>query len=148
MSRMDTARSEIGAVLDGDEMVRGIETALLKGGAAKRMAKDVAVSAAASVALGAVGLSATRSSAPPQVWVIVTDRRIMLFRDTRERRQPVGDMVIDVPRNEVALTTRSAVWTEFGVVDAMSGDPVFRLNFGVRRKAAAAILCAAAPFPH
>ena len=143
MSRTDKARAEVEAALDQDERLQAFETALLKGGVAKRVAKDLAVSVAASAALSAIGLRAMQTSAPPQVWVAVTDRRIILFQDTRQRRQPVGHLVIDVPREEVAVTGKSGVWSEVAVVDAGSGDPVFRLNFGVRKKDAATVLNAA-----
>jgi hypothetical protein len=76
-------------------------------------------------------------------WVVVTDQRIMLFEYV-QRGHRLGGMLFEVPRNEVTVTSKPGVFAGVELVDPTSGDPVVRLNFGVFKQNAAAVVTAAA----
>jgi hypothetical protein len=141
VSKTDKARAEIAATLPSGENIDAIESAQVKvGDGAKRLAKDIAASAAVSAL---TGFGAMRITIAPQVWVVVTDTRLLMFNDTRNARKPVGELVFEAPRAASALTEKAGVLTEVTVSDADTGAAVARLNFGMRRKAAAAVMRAA-----
>ena len=146
MSKAEKARDRITPTLEPGESIGALVTAQAKtGSTAKRIGKDVAFSAAASVALGALGAGVMRTTVPPQVWVVVTDRRVLLFEDGRNNvRSPVvGDLVFDAPRSAVAVSHNDGLFNEVVVADAETGDVAVRLNFGMRKKDAAAVAEAA-----
>jgi hypothetical protein len=143
MSKTHRARADLEQVLAQGEAVRAIERAQVKGGTAKRMGKDLAISAAASAVGSAAGMMAMRVSAAAPTWVVVTDQRIMLFEYV-QRGHRLGGMLFEVPRNEVTVTSKPGVFAGVELVDPTSGDPVMRLNFGVFKQSAAAVVTAAA----
>ena len=143
MSKTDRARADLEKVLSPGEAVRAVERAQVKGGTAKRMGKDLAISAAASTVAAAAGMMAMRVSAAAPTWVVVTDQRIMLF-ECLPRGDRLGGMLFEVPRSEVTVTSKPGVFAGVELVDPSSGDPVVRLNFGVFKQSAAAVVSAAA----
>ena len=121
-------------VLEPGEDVVGVSFAEVKeGSAAKRLAKDLGVSLVASAAASVVGLNVMRGTMPPLVWVVVTrERMLMLARPDGPRS--AGDLVFDIPVEQVALRLETAALKAHVVVsDAASGDDVMRLHFGMRK---------------
>lgn len=148
MSKTDKARADVQATLAHDETIQAIESAQVKvADRAKRAAKDVALSAAASVAVGAVtGFGMMRMTIPPQVWIALTNKRVLMFSDTRNGggRGLVGELVFDAPRAAVSVTEKVGLFSEVTISDTITGEAIARLNFGMRKKDAAAIMQAAA----
>ena len=146
MSRTDRARAEVQALLPYGEVLHAFEGAGVRvGDRAKQAAKDVAVSTAASVVVGAVtGFGMMRMTIPPCVWLAITDRRVLMFTQYQQGRKPVGNLVFDAPRASVTVTEKTGLLNEVTVWDAMSGQAVVRLGFGMRKRAFTAVVHAAA----
>lgn len=142
MSKTEKARADVEQLLVPGEVIVAVERAQPKGGTGKRMGKDLAISAAASAVGAAAGMMAMRVSAAAPVWVVVTDQRVMLFEHI-QRGARLGEMLFEVPRDEVTATNKPGVFAGVDLVDTNSGEPFVRLNFGVFKQAAAAILAAA-----
>lgn len=142
MSKTERAKSEIERYLTDGESIVGMAFCQVKtGDALQRAAKDVAVSVTTSVLLGAfTGGYAFMATMAPQVWLVLTDRRVLMFRDPRKGRVRVGELVFDAPRELVVLTERGGAFSQIAVSDATSGETVVQLNFGLRKKDSAAIM--------
>ena len=143
MSKKDKARAIISSTLGPGEVLWAFETAQLKGGALKRLLNDLK-KAPLAIALGVIGIQGgVAATAAPMAWVAITDRRLLMFRDNRDRRDPVGDFLIEMQRGEFRARTKSRLGTEVAFLDADSDEPVFRMNFGMFRGRAASVARAA-----
>ena len=129
-------RDALAIVLQDDETVVESTFAQLKqGNSAKRLAKDMGVSLAISAALTATGFGVMRNTMPPQVWVVVTPKRLLMFEKPDGHRS-LGPLVFDARLDAVTVTDASQVFGTVVLTDAGSGDNIARLNFGARRSAA------------
>ena len=141
---LDHVRSALG----GGEQVRAVESAVLKvSGNGKRVAKDAAVSTAASVALGALtGFGVMRVSTPPTVYVAVTDARLLLFateQPTGVGRRRATDLIFAAPLDAVAVEERNGLYKRLAVADRATGTELAVLNFSQRTGARTAVARAA-----
>ena len=143
MSKTDKARADLEPALAPGEEVLALEHAQVKGGTAKRMGKDLAISAAVSAVGAAAGMTGWRATSAAPLWVVVTDRRIMLFEYVQRGRR-LRNLLFEVPRTEVITVSKPGVFAGVDVVDRNSGDAVVRLNFGVFKQSAEAIASAGA----
>ena len=75
-------------------------------------------------------------------WVAVTDRRLMLL--ARVGRTQVGQLLFDAPRHDVSLSRTSGMLHRVTIEHAATGQPIGRLDFGLSRSDAAAVVEAAA----
>ena len=137
MSRVDRARQVIEPVLDRGETIRAMASGQLKDLVVKPAPKTAVVRGLVGVA----HLAAMGASPPPVAWLVVTGTRLLVFEDPRPSHRPVGDLLLDVSRDDVLLTSKAG-WLNQVVVLDTAGDPLVRLNFGVRKKAVAALLAA------
>ena len=143
---MEKERAQITSALDPNETIAAISPAQAKpAGSPKRAAKDGdAKSEECAVLAPVTGLGAVRVSFPPHVWVVVTNKRLLLFRDGRHRGRPlVGDLVFEAATTELSVRLKGRLLRHVVVSDASSGEPVVRLNVGTARAAATAVVEAA-----
>jgi hypothetical protein len=122
MSKREKARAHVALLLDPGEAITALANAKAK----------VPGSAVMPVAL------------PAQVWVVVTTGRVLLFRDGRGSGRPlVDDLVFEASCAEIAVRPRTSFWNQVVVTDTASGEALVRLNLGMDKAAAAAVVDAA-----
>lgn len=120
-----------------------VETfAQLKQGDLGQRALKVGVSFVAAVATGGAGVGAMKATMPTLVWVIVSDRRLLMF-DRPDGPRSWGELVFSAPLDSVVVTYQSGVRGGVVVDDALEGVRLVDLNTGLRKKAASAIAQAA-----
>jgi hypothetical protein len=85
-----------------------------------------------------------RVNLPPQVWVVVTTTRVLLFRDGGTSGRPrVDDLVFEARRADVSVSRRTSFWNQVVITDTAGGETLVRLNLGMAKAAATAIVDAA-----
>jgi hypothetical protein len=144
--KMEKERAQITSALDPNETIAAISPAQAKAaGPRKRAAEDGGARSDECAVLAPVtGLGAVRVSFPPHVWVVVTNKRVLLFRNGRRSGRPlVGDLVFEAPTSDLSVCLKGRLLRQVVVSDASSGAPVVRLNVGAARAAATAVVEAA-----
>jgi hypothetical protein len=128
-------------LVPGESVVLTV-VAQLKGGAKKRLAKNMIRGAATTLVTtvatgGAAGFSVVKL--PPAVWVVVTSERLLLIARTNAG---LGETVFDAPLGALTGTLKSRLLNEVTIADAEDGVSLLRLNLGVKKRPATRIVAA------
>ena len=137
-----------------DEYLRGIlpagetasvaATVQVKGGVKKQLGTTIAGGALASLAVSAAtggnyGLLVV--AVPPAAWLVVTPERLLLVERT-DLGKGLGRLIFHAPLSAVTLSLKAGLLNEVTVADASDGQPMLRLNLGVKRRLAHDIVAA------
>lgn len=141
-----TLDAAIDATVEGDESaLASCRGQLKQGDAAKRLAKDVAVSAAMTALSSAIGIGLFQVTSAPAVWVVATSRRLLVFERDPDLGKKAGDLIVAFELTDLTLDLRSGVLTEIRVDDRATGANMLRLNCGANRSKARELVAAAQP---
>ena len=108
----------------------------------KDLAKDVAVSAAVTAVTSAFGFGVGRYTTGGTVWIVVTESRMLLFEFLDSFGKKAGDLIAEFPLPDIVVTSKSKGLAEIAVDDRATGENILRFNFGLRKRAHAAIVAA------
>jgi hypothetical protein len=142
MSAKRKLNERLSATLAPGESVVLTTVAQLKGGAKKRLARNLVRGTAMTLVTtaatgGAAGFFVTKL--PPAVWVVVTSERLLLIARTNSG---LGDTVFDAPLGALTGTLKSRLLNEVTISDAEDGVSLLRLNLGVKKGPATGIVAA------
>jgi hypothetical protein len=136
-------RQEVDGILQpGEGVLHSTFAQLKQGNAAKRLTKDVGVSLALTAATSVVGFGVMRNTVPPQVWVVNTDRRLLMY-DKPDGHRSLGPLVFDAAYDELIFDDGTKLFGAVLIGDASNGQEVARLNLGLRRSAARRVVTCA-----
>jgi hypothetical protein len=130
---------------DGESALVSCRGQLKQGDGAKRLAKDVAVSAAMTALSSAIGVGLFQVTSAPAVWIVATSRRLLVFERDPDLGKKAGDLIVAFHLGDLNLELRSGVLTEIRVDDRATGANMLRFNVGVNRSKARELLAAAQP---
>lgn len=102
----------------------------------KRAGRNVGLSLLLTIPLSRLGVFALVSSAPGQVWVVITSDRLLLVG--RPRNKGAGDLVYENERRNLRAQLEGRGWKHRVVVTSTTQDvDVLNLSFGPRKVEAA-----------
>lgn len=132
-------------VLPAGETPLVVTTVQIKGGVKKQLSTTIAGGALAALALsaatgGTYGLLVV--AVPSAAWLVVTPERLLLVQRTNLGKD-AGQVVFHAPLSALTVSLKSGLLSEVTIADASDGQSILRLNLGVKRRLARAIVAAA-----
>jgi len=119
----------------GSETVKTVELVQIKGGSAKQMMKDIAASTAVSLVTAPLtGWGLRRQTFPPVAWIVVTEKRVLLFA-TDMHHQTLGGLIFDAPIDLLGIEYSERLFKSISINNKAANEKIVVLNFGMRRSA-------------
>lgn len=144
MSAKDALDQYLAPILVPGETVAVTTTVQVKGGMKKQLGKAFLAGAAASAVIGAAtggGMGVLVVAVPPAAWAVVTSHRVLLVERVKGG-SALGRLIFDAPRAALTATLKSGLLNEITLTDASDGQSLIRLNVGVKRGTANAVVSA------
>jgi hypothetical protein len=117
----------------------------VKGGAKKRLGRNVAQGVAAGLAVTATGGAGLLvMSVPPAAWLMVTSQRVQVIERPGGGRK-LGVLMFDAPLELLTASRKRRVLNQVTISDAEDGESLLRLNLGFLTKRAKHVAATVTP---